>query len=158
MMQSAIDHKQVSGATSTSAVVRGRSHIVVKTKPPRHSHIPALAQARTLALHGQELCRLRLASHHIEREGCGYQRVILFNKVHRVSEAAVASLRRKLDRQIRKDSRDRVRVVEAQSQSPRLAGSVVEPRRPVSLVMILEPRDRFRDAWVFVGNARGPQS
>jgi hypothetical protein len=63
---------------------------------------------------------VRLACHHIERECGGDQRVVLFDKVHRVSEAAVARLWWELDTKIRQDSRDRVRVVEAESRSPRL--------------------------------------
>ncbi len=47
---------------------------------------------------------LRLASHHIEGESGSDQRVVLFDEVVRVPEAAVASLRREHDRQMRQDS------------------------------------------------------
>src|SRR6185295_8833549 len=86
------------------------------------------------------------------------QRVVLFDEVVRVPEAAVASLRRQFDWQTRQHSRDRVRVVEAQSRSPAWVRSLVEAWRPVRLVTTFEPLDRFRDAWIRLGKAHCPQS
>src|SRR5262245_24243780 len=98
-----------------------------------------------------------LAGQRVEgKSGCD-QWVVFFDEVVRVPEAAVASLRRKLDRQMRQDTRDRMRVVEAQSRFPGTVSSFVETWRPVGTVMILEPFERFRDAWVLVRNAGGPQ-
>src|SRR5262245_26322276 len=58
---------------------------------------------------------------------------------------------------MRQDPRNRVRVVEAQSRFPGPVSSFVETRRPVGPVVISEPFERFRDAWIIIGNAGGPQ-
>src|SRR5215510_3690724 len=98
-----------------------------------------------------------LACQRVEGESGSDQWVVFFNEVVRVPEASVASLWRKLDRQIRQDTRDRMRVIEAQSRFPGSVTSFVETWRPVGPVMIPEPFERFRDAWILVGNAGGPQ-
>lgn len=98
-----------------------------------------------------------LASQRIEGESGGDQWVVFFDEVVRVTEAAVVSLWRKFDWQMRQDSGDRVRVVESQSRFPGPVTSFLESRDPIGPVMICEPFERFRDAWISVGNAGGAQ-
>src|SRR5262249_25588594 len=98
-----------------------------------------------------------LAGQRVEGKSGSDQWVVFFNEVVRVPEAAVASLWRKLDRQMRQDTRERMRVVEEQPRCPGTVSSFVETWRPVGPVMIPEPFERFPDAWVLVGNTGGPQ-